>query len=45
MGVQGRHPPNVPQWYINYIELKLLKEQLMQEGHSGFLFYLPESRK
>ena len=25
VGTQGRLPPNVPQWYIHYFELKLLK--------------------
>ena len=25
--------PNMLFWYIDYFELKLLKKQLMQEGH------------
>lgn len=30
---QGKPPPNLSQWRTDYQELKLLEEQLVQEGH------------
>ena len=30
----GWPPPNMPQWHIDYFELKLLEKQLMREGNS-----------
>ena len=44
-GAQGRPPQNMPQWHIDYFELKLLKKRSMQEGHSDPPFCFPESRK
>ena len=35
----------MPKWHMDYLELKLLKKQLMQEGHSDPPLCLPESRK
>ena len=32
VGAQGRPPPNIPQWHIDYFELKLLEKH---KGHSG----------
>ena len=32
--LQVRPPQNRPFWHINYLELKLLKKQPVQEGHS-----------
>ena len=45
VGAQGRPPPNVPEWHVEYFELKLLKKWAMREGHSDLPFCLPESRK
>ena len=45
IGALGRPPQNVPQWHIDYFELKLLKKQPMQGGCSHSPFCLPESRK
>lgn len=33
-GVQGRLPPNMPLWTIDYFELKLPKKQPIQKGNS-----------
>ena len=33
LGPRAGFPQNMPQWHIDYFELKLLKKQLMQEGH------------
>lgn len=33
VGAQGRLPPNVPQWHIDYCEFQFLKTLPMQEGH------------
>ena len=35
----------MPQWHIDYFELKLLKKQPLQERHTDPPFCLPESRK
>lgn len=42
VGAQGGPPQNVPQWYTDSFELKLLKKWPMQEGYSDPPF--PESR-
>ena len=31
--IQGKQPENLPLWYIDYFQLKLLK-QPVQEGHT-----------
>ena len=38
----GRPPQNVPPWHVDYFELKLLKKQPMQEGHSDAPLCPPE---
>lgn len=42
-GVQNMPPQNMPLWHIEYIELKVVEKQQMQEGPSDLLF-LPKSR-
>ena len=37
-GAQGRPPPNMPRWHIDYFELKLLEKQLAQERSYPPLF-------
>lgn len=39
VGVQSMPPQNMPLWYVDYLKLKTLEKQQMQEGHS----YLPFS--
>lgn len=34
VGDQAGHPQNVPRCFVAYFELKLLKKQPVQEGHS-----------
>lgn len=42
----GQGPPqHILQWHIDYFDFKLLKKQLIEEGHSDPLLCLPESRK
>lgn len=43
-GEQNLPPPNLPLWRIDYFELKLLKKQMVQGGHSDLLCS-PDSRK
>ena len=45
LGTQGRPPPKMPQWHIDYFEVKLLKKELIQEGHSDPPLCLPENRE
>ena len=45
-GVQGGPPQSVPQWHIDYFELKLLKKWPRQEEHSNhLLFFLKAGNK
>ena len=37
-GPRAGQPQNMPQWYVDYFELKLFKEQLRQEGHPILLY-------
>ena len=32
-GLRAGHPQNMPQWHVDYFELKLFKEQLRREEH------------
>ena len=44
-GTQGKLPLSMPQWHIDYSELKLLKKQLIQEKHLDLPLCLPDTRK
>lgn len=45
VGDQGGPPQNVPQWHMDYFELKVLKKQSMPEEQTDPQFCVPESRR
>lgn len=45
LGPRAGFLQNLPQWRVDYFDLKLLKKQPMQEGHSDPPLCFSESRK
>ena len=45
VGTQGRLPPDMPEWHIDYFEWEILKERPIQDECPDFPLCLLESRK